>query len=82
MSPGHPVCNKKFITLFYLPMELITMMAGHLCDNDLYTLTCVSHRIACIAFPIYFVGKELILSSLTNTLSLCGEGFKALDVWH
>ena len=82
MSPGHPVGNKKFITLFYLPTELIAMMAGHLCDNDLYTLTRVSHRIACIAFLIYFVRKELILSSLTNTLSLCGEGFKALDVWH
>ena len=57
-------------------------MASHLGDEDLYTLTCVSHRIASIVFPIYFARKELLLSSHTNSLSLCGEGFKALDVWR
>ena len=57
-------------------------MASHLGDEDLYTLTYVSHRIASIVFPIYFARKELLLSSHTNSLSLCGEGFKALDVWR
>jgi len=69
-------------TIFYLPTELITLMAKYLCNADLCILTQVSHRMAFIACPLYFVRKGLILSSDTNTLSLRDGGFEALDIWR
>jgi len=80
MPSGHFLSDAH--TIFYLPTELITLMAGYLCDRDLYTLTRVSHRIACIACPLYFARKSILLSSHASTLSVRGEGFHALDVWR
>src|SRR5882762_733542 len=80
MPSGHFLSDAH--TIFYLPTELITLMAGYLCDRDLYTLTHVSHRIACIACPLYFARKSILLSSHDSTLSVRGEGFHALDVWR
>jgi hypothetical protein len=68
--------------IFYLPTELIAMMAGHLCDRDIYNLTRVSHRMASIACPLYSARKKLTFSSHTNTVSVRGEAYKALDVWR
>ena len=80
MSPEQP--NDGMVhTIFYLPMELVTSVAVYLCDKDLYTLPRVSHRMASTACPLYFVRKGLVSSLPTNTLSLRGEGFKALNIW-
>lgn len=67
--------------IFYLPTELIAMMAKHLSDGDLYNLTRVSYHMASIACPIFLRRKDLTFSSHMNTVSLHGEAFKAFDVW-
>jgi hypothetical protein len=78
MQPPSP----RLRNIFYLPIELIAMMAEHLCDKDLYNLTRISHRMASIACPIYSDRKKLGFLSRTNTVSVHGEAFKALDVWR
>src|SRR5882762_9106489 len=37
---------------------------------------------ASIACPIYSSWKKLGFLSHMNTVSICGEAFKALDIWH
>jgi hypothetical protein len=46
----------------------------------LYILTCVSHRLAFIAYPLYLMRKGLTFSSFNNIASLSREAYKALDV--
>lgn len=58
------------------------MVATYLCDYDLYSLTCVSHRMASIACPIYFVRKGLLVSPYNKDLSLRRDGFNAFAVWR
>ena len=82
MSSEASASIQTVLVIFNLPTELITLMAKYLCDADLCVLTRVSHRIASIACPLYFARKGLILSSVTNTLSLRDEGFEALDIWR
>ena len=45
-------------------------------------LTRISHCMASIACPIYSSWKKLGFLSHMNTVSICGEAFKALDIWH
>jgi len=68
-------------TIFYLPTELIILMAKYLGDADLYALTRVSHHMASIACPLYLARIGLILSQRSSTLCLSRDGFKALGIW-
>jgi hypothetical protein len=56
-------------------------MVKHLCDADLYALTCVSHHMASIACPLYLARIGLIPSQHSNTLCPSRDGFKALGIW-
>ena|ERR1700691_177797 len=78
MQPPLP----RLRSIFYLPIELIALIAGHLCNNDLYNLTRISHCMVSITCPIYSTCKQLVFLSRTNTVSIRGEAFKALDVWR
>src|SRR5882762_2020558 len=78
MQPPSP----RLLNVFYLPIELIPMIAKRLYNKDLYNLTHISHHMASIACPIYSTQKKLIFLSHTNTVSVHGEAFKALDIWH
>src|SRR5882762_3934993 len=70
------------MNIHHLPIELITMMAKHLCDKDLYNITYISHPMASIACPIYSTWKKLGFLLHTNTVSIRGEAFIALNIWH
>jgi len=67
-------------TIFYLPIELVTLVAKHLCNADLYALTRVSHHMASIACPLYLARVGLIPSQRSNNLCLSRDGFKALGI--
>ena len=75
--PSPHLCN-----IFYLPIELIALVAEHLCDKDLYNLTRISHLMVSIACPIYSNRKKLGFLLHMNTVSVHSEAFKALDIWH
>ena len=58
------------------------MIAGSLCDGDLYNLTRVSRYMAAIGCPKYLCRKGINLSSRRFSLTVRGEGFKALCMWR
>ena len=58
------------------------MIAGSLCDGDLYNLTRVSRYMAAIGCPKYLHRKGIDLSSRRFSLTVRGEGFKALRMWR
>jgi len=63
-------------------MELIDIMAMHLCDADLCSLARVSRYMAAVVSPIYFRRCGLILSPRGHSLSTRSKGFKALGIWR
>jgi hypothetical protein len=76
--------GKDFVPLrsiiLYLPTELVAMVAETLCDDDLYNLTYVCHRLASIICPIFL--SKLGLKQTHHMLSLKGESFKFLPMWR
>lgn len=58
------------------------MIAGSLCDGDLYSLTRVSRYMATIGCPKYLRRKGITLSPRRFSLTVRGEGFKVLRMWH
>lgn len=70
--------------IWSLPTELLLMVAELLGGDDLYTLSCVCARFACIAGPLYIANRGLALPppSGQSWLNVSGEGFSALSVWR
>jgi hypothetical protein len=58
------------------------MIAETLCCGDLYNLTHVCRNMAAIGCPQYLRRNRVTLSASRFYLTVCGEGFKVLPVWH
>ena len=72
----------KYPGIFGLPVELMTIIAEHLLDEDLRNLSCVSRHMADIGCPIYLRRRQFIVSPSSHWITVCADGFKALSVWR
>lgn len=68
------------MSVFVLPTELLVIIAKFASDEDLYSLTCVSRRMADVTCSILIARQGLTV----DRVSVCVEGnaFNALPVWY